>query len=100
MADSCYLSLSDTARARRLLEDTAAAMRDQSKAQAVVLGNLALALIRQGQLDEAAGRLHQAMDVIQLNWGAGGLNLVFSAARGTAALALGCQPCKTSATGC
>jgi transcriptional regulator with XRE-family HTH domain len=81
MAGSCYLSLSDTSRARRLLEGTAAAMRDQSKAQAVVLGNLALALIRQGQLDEAAGRLHQAMDVIQLNWGAGGLNLIFSAAR-------------------
>jgi hypothetical protein len=55
-------------------------MRDQSKAQAVVLGNLALALIRQGQLDEAAGRLHQAMGVIQLNWGAGGLNLSLSAA--------------------
>ncbi len=56
-------------------------MSDQSKAQAVVLGNLALALIRQGKPDEAAGRLHQAMDVIQLNWGAAGLNLTFSAGR-------------------
>jgi transcriptional regulator with XRE-family HTH domain len=81
MAGSCYLSLSDDRRAQGLLEATAAAMSDQSKAKAVVLGNLALALIRQGQLDEAAGRLHQAIDVIQLNWGAGGLNLVFSAAR-------------------
>jgi DNA-binding XRE family transcriptional regulator len=81
MAGSCYLALSDSRRAQGLLEDTAAVMGDQSKAQAVVLGNLALALIRQGKLDEAAGRLHQAMDVIQLNWGAGGLNLIFSAGR-------------------
>jgi transcriptional regulator with XRE-family HTH domain len=81
MAGSCYLALSDSRRAQGLLEDTAAIMSDQSKAQAVVLGNLALALIRQGKLDEAAGRLHQAMDVIQLNWGAGGLSLIFSAGR-------------------
>ena len=81
MAGSCYLALSDSRRAQGLLEDTADAMNDQSKAQAVVLGNLAQALIRQRELDQAIGRLHQAMDVIQLNWGAGGLNLIFSAGR-------------------
>jgi transcriptional regulator with XRE-family HTH domain len=81
MAGSCYLFLEDTRRAQGLLEMTAAALGDQSKSQAVVLGNLALALIRQGDLDEAAGRLHEAIDVIELNRGGGGLNIVFTAGR-------------------
>jgi transcriptional regulator with XRE-family HTH domain len=81
MAGSCYLSLADTGRAVVLLEDTAAALGDGSKSQAVVLGNLGLALIRQGQLDEAAGRLHEAMDVIEQNWGGGGLNIIFGAGK-------------------
>ncbi len=81
MAGSCYLFLEDTRRAQGLLEAAAAAHRDHSKPQAIVLGNLALALIRQGDLDEAAGRLHQAIDVIELNRGGGGLNIVFTAAR-------------------
>ena len=81
MAGSCYLFLEDTRRAQGLLETTATALRDHSKSQAIVLGNLALALIRQGNLDEAAGRLHEAIDVIELNRGGGGLNIVFSAGR-------------------
>jgi hypothetical protein len=81
MAGSCYLSLEDTGRAQALLEATAASLNDHSKSQAIVLGNLALALIRQGDLDEAAGRLHQAIDIIELNWGGGGLNIVFEAGR-------------------
>jgi transcriptional regulator with XRE-family HTH domain len=81
MAGSCYLSLEDTKRAIVLLEDTAVAYDKPSKSQAIVLGNLSLALIRQGSLDEAAGRLHEAMDVIERNWGGGGLNLIFGADR-------------------
>ena len=81
MAGSCYLFLEDTRRAQGLLEATAAAHSDHSKSQAIVLGNLALALIRQGDLDEAARRLHEAIDVIELNRGGGGLNIVFSAGR-------------------
>lgn len=81
MAGSCYLSLSDTRRAQGYLEDTAAALGDGSKSQAIVLANLALALIRQEELDTAAGRLHEAMDVIERNWGAGGLNIVFGASK-------------------
>ena len=81
MAGSCYLFLEDTRRAQGLLEGTAAALSDHSKSQAIVLGNLALALIRRGELDEAAGRLHEAIDVIELNRGGGGLNIVFSAGR-------------------
>jgi transcriptional regulator with XRE-family HTH domain len=81
MAGSCYLSLADTGRAVILLEGTAADLGDGSKSQAVVLSNLALALIRQGNLDEAAGRLHEAMDVIKQNWGGGGLNIIFGAGK-------------------
>jgi transcriptional regulator with XRE-family HTH domain len=81
MAGSCYLSLADTRRAVSVLEDTAAALGDGSKSQAVVLGNLALALIRQEDLDEAAGWMHEAMDVIERNWGGGGLNIIFDAGR-------------------
>jgi transcriptional regulator with XRE-family HTH domain len=81
MAGSCYLFLEDTRRAQGLLETTATALDDHSKSQAVVLGNLALALIRQGNLDEAAGRLHEAINVLELNRGGGGLNIVFTAGR-------------------
>ena len=81
MAGSCYLFLRDTRRAQALLEQAAASHGDHSKPQAIVLGNLALALIRQGNLDEAAGRLHEAIDIIELNRGGGGLNIAFTAAR-------------------
>ena len=70
-----------TWRAQGLLEETASSLSDHSKSQAIALGNLALALIRQGNLDEAAGRLHEAIDVIELNWGGGGLNIIFGAGR-------------------
>src|ERR1700722_1140914 len=80
MAGSCYLFLGNVRQARGLLEITAASLTDGSKAQAIVLGNLALAHIGQGDLDQAAGRLHQAIDIIELNWGGGGLNVVFEAA--------------------
>jgi hypothetical protein len=46
-----------------------------------VLGNLALTALRQGNVDEAVARLHQAIDVIEVNWGGGGLNIVFGASR-------------------
>jgi hypothetical protein len=81
MAGSCYLFLGNVRQARGLLEITAASLTDGSKAQAVVLGNLALVHIRQGDLELAAGRLNQAIDIIELNWGGGGLNVVFDAVR-------------------
>jgi hypothetical protein len=56
-------------------------LHDRSKSQAIVLGNLTLACIRQGNLDEATARLHEAIDVIELSWGGGGLNIVFGAGR-------------------
>jgi transcriptional regulator with XRE-family HTH domain len=81
MAGSCYLFLEEHRRARSLLEDTARDLHDQSKPYAIVLGNLALAAIGQGNVDEAAARLNQALDVIEINWGGGGLNIVFGASR-------------------
>lgn len=81
LAGSCYLFLGDAERAHAILEDTAHELCDRSKSQAIVLGNLSLACLRQGNLDEAAGRLHEAIDVIELTRGGGGLNIVFGACR-------------------
>lgn len=77
LAGSCYLSLGDNRRALSLLQTTAHALRDGSKAQAIVLGNLALARLRLGELDAATYAIHEAIDVIELTRGAGGLNIVF-----------------------
>jgi transcriptional regulator with XRE-family HTH domain len=81
LAGSCYLFLGRAKQAQPILEATARELRDRSKSQAIVLGNLSLAYLRQGQLDEATAVLHQAIDVIELTWGGGGLNIVFGACR-------------------
>jgi transcriptional regulator with XRE-family HTH domain len=81
LAGSCYLFLGRAKQAEPILEATAAALHDRSKSEAIVLGNLSLAHIRQGKLDEAAGMLHRAMDVIELTWGGGGLNILFDSCR-------------------
>ncbi|MGH3342894.1 MAG: hypothetical protein ACRDPK_08425 [Carbonactinosporaceae bacterium] len=81
LAGSCYLALGQPKRAQIILEQTVGAFHYPSKSQAIVLGNLALAYIRQRSLDEAAAALHRAIDVVELTWGAGGLNIVFSAGR-------------------
>ncbi len=46
-----------------------------------MLGNLALAGIRQRNVDAAVIRLHEAIDVVEQNRGGGGLNVVFTAGR-------------------
>lgn len=79
LAGSCYLFLGKAKRAQPILEATAQELRDRSKSQAIALGNLSLAYVRQGQPDEAAAVLHQAIDVVELTWGGGGLNIVFAA---------------------
>lgn len=81
LAGSCYLFLDDAERAQPILAATAKALGDRSKSQAIVLGNLALACIRQKKLDEAAATLHSAIDVVEMTWGGGGLNIVFGAGR-------------------
>ncbi len=81
VAGSCYLSLGETKRAAPILAEAAMALQDRSKAQAIVLGNLSLAYLRQGQLDEAAAHLNEAMDIIEVTWGGGGLNVASRACR-------------------
>ncbi|MGI5223191.1 helix-turn-helix domain-containing protein [Nocardia sp. CA-290969] len=81
LAGSCYLFLGEAERAQPILESTADELRDRSKSQAIVLGNLALACIRQRKLDEAAAALHDAIDIVETTRGGGGLNMVFGAGR-------------------
>jgi Helix-turn-helix domain len=81
LAGSCYLFLGDAPHAAPILEATARQLQDRSKAEAIIQGNLALAFIGQSRADEAAAALHKAIDVIEVSWGGGGLNIVFTAAR-------------------
>jgi tetratricopeptide (TPR) repeat protein len=81
MAGSCYLFLGDAQRAQATLEPAASGLRDGSKAQAIVLGNLSLAYLRRRKLDEATATLHQAIDIVEQTRGGGGLNIVFTAGR-------------------
>ncbi len=81
LAGSCYLFLQEAKRAEPILDVTAKALQDRSKSRAIVLGNLALALIRQQKLDEGVAALHDAIDVVEQTWGGGGLNIVFGAGR-------------------
>jgi tetratricopeptide (TPR) repeat protein len=61
LAGSCYLSLGRYAEAATILTATAARLHDRQKSRAIVLGNLTLVHVRQGEVDAAAGALHQAM---------------------------------------
>ncbi|WP_063126218.1 helix-turn-helix domain-containing protein [Nocardia fusca] len=81
LAGSCYLFLEDAKRAQPILESTAKRLQDQSKSQAIVLGNLAVAYIRQQKIEEAAAALHKAIDVVETTRGGGGMNVVFGAAQ-------------------
>lgn len=81
MAGSCYLFLGDHRRAQKILEKTARGMRRPNKSRAIVLGNLSLAHLRQGQLDAATAALHEAIDVVEETRGGGGLNVVFDAGK-------------------
>jgi hypothetical protein len=81
LAGSCFLFLGNPKRAQPILESTASALRDRSKSQAIVLGNLTLAYLRQRRVDEAVASMHRAIDIVELTRGGGGLNIVFDACR-------------------
>ncbi len=81
LAGSCYLFLGNAGRAQPMLEGAARDLRDRSKSRAIAVGNVTLAFIRQGKVEAAITTLHTAIDLIQQNWGGGGLNIVFTAAR-------------------
>jgi tetratricopeptide (TPR) repeat protein/DNA-binding XRE family transcriptional regulator len=81
LAGSCYLSLGRTKQAVRTLHDASASLRQGSKSHAIALANLALAHVRQRDFDEAVNALHQALDVVEMNRGGGGLNIISQAGR-------------------
>lgn len=81
LAGSCYLALDLPERAEPILRMTSRALAAKKKSQAIALGNLTLAFIRQGKLDEAAATMHRTLDAVELTRGGGGLHLAFSAGR-------------------
>lgn len=81
LAGSCYLFLDLPERAEPILRMTTRALASKKKSQAIALGNLTLALIRQGKLDEAASAMHRTIDAVEITRGGGGLNLAFAAGR-------------------
>lgn len=81
MAGSCYLTLGNYGRAQQLLDETAAALQDRRKSRSIVVGNLALSWIRQGQLDAALAAFNNAVNGLHGTRGGGGMNIVFRAAR-------------------
>jgi tetratricopeptide (TPR) repeat protein len=78
---SCYLALGDSAKAGSILESTARRLHGRHKSKAIVLGNLALAHVRQRDIDQAAAVLHRAIDLLEVSRGGGGLNVVSAAVR-------------------
>jgi hypothetical protein len=78
---SCYLALGDSAKAGSILENTARRLQGRHKSKAIILGNLALAHIRQRDLEQAATVLHRAIDLLEVSRGGGGLNVVSTAVR-------------------
>lgn len=81
MAGSCYLFLGLPQKAEPILHGVAQSLASKKKSQSIVLGNLALAHTRQGELEAAAQALHRAIDALEDTRGGGGLNLAFEAGR-------------------
>ncbi|MFJ8815271.1 helix-turn-helix domain-containing protein [Amycolatopsis thermoflava] len=81
MAGSCYLFLGLAKEAEAPLSRAARTMAARKKSQAIVLGNLSLARLRQGEIDGAAEALHGAIDALETTRGGGGLNVAFTAGK-------------------
>ncbi|MGC4805730.1 helix-turn-helix transcriptional regulator [Micromonospora sp. DT233] len=81
LAGSCYLLLGEPKRAQSFLEEAPAEIRERRKSHAIVLGNLALARLRQRDLDGATETLHQVIDVVEETRGGGAVNVLFTAGR-------------------
>jgi DNA-binding XRE family transcriptional regulator len=81
LTGSCWLFRDRPDKAEPILDATRKTLKDQKKSTAIVLGNLALAGIRQRNVDAGVAQLHAAIDVVEVSRGGGGLNVVFTAAR-------------------
>lgn len=81
LTGSCWLFRDRPDKAEPILDATRQLLKDQKKSTAIVLGNLALAGIRQHDVDSGVSWLNEAIDVVEVSRGGGGLNVVFTAAR-------------------
>lgn len=81
LAGSCYLFLGDHKRAEHILARAARSLRSPSKSGALVLANLSLSHLHEGDLEAATDALHRALDVVEVTRGGGGLNLVAGVGR-------------------
>ncbi|KPM57667.1 hypothetical protein ACG83_03590 [Frankia sp. R43] len=81
MAGSCYLFLGQPKTAEDLLAGAHSHPHGSAKADAIVLGNLALAQIRQRKPDDAVHAFHQVLDVVSHTWGGGGITMAFTISR-------------------
>lgn len=81
LAGSCYLFLGDHRRAEHILTRATRSLRSPSKSGALVLANLSLSHLHQGNLEPATDALHRALDVVEVTRGGGGLNLVAGVGR-------------------
>ncbi|GHJ06568.1 hypothetical protein TPA0907_09350 [Micromonospora humidisoli] len=81
LAGSCYLRLGEPRRAQSLLEGVPAGIQERRKSHAIVLGNLALARLRQRNLDGATEALHQVIDAVEETRGGGAVNVLFATGR-------------------
>ncbi|WP_240965612.1 transcriptional regulator [Streptomyces zingiberis] len=81
LAGSCHLSLGRYELAVRELVDAAAELPSHTKSRSIVLGNLALARIRQGEVDAGTAALRTAIEELEGTRGGGGVSVVFGAVR-------------------
>ncbi|MFJ5542700.1 helix-turn-helix domain-containing protein [Micromonospora chalcea] len=81
LAGSCYLLLGEPRRAQSLLEDVPSCTQERRKSHAIILGNLALAHLRQRNLEDATETLHQVIDAVEETRGGGAVNVLFAAGR-------------------
>jgi hypothetical protein len=78
----CHLRLHYPKGAQAALQQTAQNFRvGKEKHKSVILGDLATAFIGQGEPEQAAVLLHEAIDLVDLTRDAGGMKRVFSAGR-------------------
>ncbi|MEU6829327.1 helix-turn-helix transcriptional regulator [Nocardia beijingensis] len=81
LAGSCYLFLGHQKRAQTLLEEVSGMVGKKPKTDAIIMGNLSLAQIRQRHFEEGAHILNKAIDSVEKARGGAGLNIVFNACR-------------------
>ncbi|MGH8900423.1 MAG: tetratricopeptide repeat protein [Egibacteraceae bacterium] len=81
-AGACHLHLGDPKSAELVLLESAQSLGAGKEIQKVfVLGDLAIALIRQGDPEQATAVLHQAIGFVELGWSGGGVQRVLMAGR-------------------